>query len=329
MRHRLQSATGWTESGEVCTGICSRFVISEIDARKFTIEVVRFGDGRVNQYHPRRRAQCPPVRQIALMAFANPSMRLHVDLHDGSGPAVMLLHGFLSSRVQWLANIPGLSQFCRPVTVELWGHGRSPTPDDTALLSPEAYVEQFEQIRRALGIDRWYVVGQSFGAGLTLLYSMLCPEVVIGQAFCNSNSALERTDGRDVSARGSQIREVLHSGKPLTDLPVHPVNARRIPDHIKAAMVADSQALVPESLANSVRYTRSRLSVRDRFHTIEQPTLLINGVWEKHFQKAAAFAREALPALEVVELAGGHAINIEQPDAFNDAIRDHLQRCVD
>jgi len=126
--------------------------------------------------------------------------RLHFDLHPGAGPAVMLLHGFLSSRAQWRANLPGLGKFCRPVTVELWGHGRSPTPDDTRQMEPLAYVEQFEAIRRELGIDRWYVVGQSFGAGLTLLYSLQHPQVVFGQAFCNSNSALERTDGKGLSA---------------------------------------------------------------------------------------------------------------------------------
>ncbi len=258
---------------------------------------------------------------------ALPADRLHFDVHPGIGPPMMLLHGFLSSRAQWRANLAGLAAFCRPVTVELWGHGRSPAPADTRQMEPLAYVEQFEAIRRTLGFDRWYIVGQSFGAGLTLLYSLQHPEVVMGQAFCNSNSALERTDGTDLSARGGQIREVLLSGKPITELPVHPLNARRIPDDIKAEMVADAKSLQPQSLANSVRITRSILSVRDRFHSITQPTLLINGVWEKHFQTAVQFARQALPSLSVVDLDGGHAINIEQADAFNTAIREHLQRC--
>ena len=120
---------------------------------------------------------------------------LHYDIREGAGEPLLLLHGFLSSRAQWLANLDGLKAFCTPVTVELWGHGRSPMPDDIALLHPLAYVEQFEKIRRDIGAERWYVVGQSFGAGLTLRYALEHPDVLYGQAFCNSNSALEKAGG--------------------------------------------------------------------------------------------------------------------------------------
>ena len=62
-------------------------------------------------------------------------MKLYVEVETGgTGPYLLLVHGFLSSRAQWRPNLEGLRRFCRPVVVELWGHGRSPTPDD-----PEAY----------------------------------------------------------------------------------------------------------------------------------------------------------------------------------------------
>lgn len=253
-------------------------------------------------------------------------MKLHYDVHDGNGEPLLLLHGFLSSRAQWIANLPGLKSFCTPVTVELWGHGRSPTPTDESLLQPSAYIDQFEQIRQEIGATQWYVTGHSFGAGLTLRYALNCPNVVFGQAFCNSNSALETTDGANVSERGRKIREVLLSGQPLTDLPVHPQHAKRLPQSVKDALIEDTRDLEPESLVKSVTITRPALSVRDDFHRLTLPTLLVNGVWEKNFQPSAMFAKKALPSLTEVQLQGGHAINAERVDEFNTALKQHFRQ---
>ncbi len=62
-----------------------------------------------------------------------------------------MLHGFLSSRAQWLLNLETLSTVCRPVATEIFGHGRSPAPHTHHEYAPERYVEAFERIREALG----------------------------------------------------------------------------------------------------------------------------------------------------------------------------------
>jgi pimeloyl-ACP methyl ester carboxylesterase len=38
-------------------------------------------------------------------------------------------------------------------------------------------------------------------------------------------------------------------------------------------------------------------------------------------------AARLLPALRTVDLDGGHPINLDQPEAFNAAVRGFLQRC--
>ena len=251
------------------------------------------------------------------------STLLHYDVHEGNGDPILLLHGFLSSRGQWQANLEGMKKFATPVTVELFGHGRTPMPENPAALHPLAYVEQFEKIRHAIGAGRWYIVGQSFGAGLTLRYALEAPEVLYGQAFCNSNSALEHADGSNKTDRARTISDILLGGKALTELPIHPVNAKRLPDAVKAALIADAETLQADELVRCLKETRVHLSVREKFASLTVPTLLINGVWEKQFQRTVNFARHQLDSLEVVNLEGGHAINAEQPDAFNDAIRSH------
>ncbi len=64
----------------------------------------------------------------------------------------------------------------------------------------------------------------------------------------------------------------------------------------------------------------------DELDQLACPVLLVNGVWEKAFQPHVADARGAIADLMIVNLEGGHSINVEQPDAFNDAVVAFLSR---
>lgn len=81
---------------------------------------------------------------------------LHAVVHDGDGPHAVLLHGLLGSRSYWLDNLDALQAVCRPVVVELWGHGRSPAPADPARYEPDAYADELERLRIGLGAERWF-----------------------------------------------------------------------------------------------------------------------------------------------------------------------------
>ncbi|GIS51912.1 MAG: hypothetical protein Ct9H90mP27_4030 [Gammaproteobacteria bacterium] len=85
--------------------------------------------------------------------------------------------------------IKALSKFCTPVTAELFGHGRSPSPVDVDFYHPNQYVSEFEKIRQDLNTTSWFVCGYSLGAALTARYSCLHFDRVTGHLMTNSNSA--------------------------------------------------------------------------------------------------------------------------------------------
>ena len=58
------------------------------------------------------------------------------------------------------------------------------------------------------------------------------------------------------------------------------------------------------------------------------PTLLVCGTQEARFEPRRRFAEQTLPHLEVVEVAAGHAVNLEAADAFNQAAIAFFQRHV-
>jgi len=252
---------------------------------------------------------------------------LNYEFHQGAaGPVLLLVHGFLSSGAQWAANIEGMKAFCSPVTVDLWGHGRSPSPDDPALYTPTGYFRQFERIREALGQDRWALCGASFGAGLTLQYALAHSDRVTRQVFTNSMSDLAWTPNQD-EGREARAAAIEAGGKAgLVNMPFHPRFAKRLAPAVVEGLMADAERLDPRGIANAMRYTGHLLSAASRFGETSVPTLLINGLWERAFQKVRTDATKTLPGLEVVDLEGGHSINAEAPEAFNTALRTFLER---
>ena len=252
----------------------------------------------------------------------------HSEVHGEKGPPLLLVHGFLSSRAQWRANIKGLTSFCRPVVVELWGHGRSPAPDEPALYEVASYVAFFERLRTRLGADRWFVCGQSFGAGLTIHYALTHAGHVGGQIFTNSVSGLSAARGSN--AQRNDHASALERGGPkaIEALTFHPKHARRLPPDVRAEMLDDAKLLSPRGVANAIRYTVPHLSVVEEIGKTKVPTLLLNGIWDKAFQPLRQKAADLLPALRVVDLEGGHSINAEAPERFNEEVRLFIGTCT-
>jgi 2-succinyl-6-hydroxy-2,4-cyclohexadiene-1-carboxylate synthase len=254
---------------------------------------------------------------------------LHYEVHGERGPFLLLVHGMLSSRAQWLPNLPALGRACRPVLVELFGHGRSPTPDDPTLYAPQNYGQEFEQIRLGVGADRWLVCGQSLGAALTIRYALDYPDRVIAQIFTNSNSALAE-GGWEQGVRPfmeEQARRLEAEGRRvLAEHPLNPGRNKRLDPEVRAALLADYALHTARGIAYTGLYTVPPSSVRVRVVENRVPALLVVGEREKRFAGHRRFAEANMPLLEVVALDGGHAVNLDAADRFNEAVLDFLSR---
>lgn len=234
-----------------------------------------------------------------------------------------MVHGMLSSRNQWMRNLDALREFCRPVVVELWGHARSPSPEAVEHYLPEGYVAQFEVIREDIGAEKWFICGQSFGAGLTLRYALEHPDRVLGQVFTNSRSALADAETvatyRENATKRAQLL-IDHGRSGLEKIPVHPVHAKRMDDDVKNALLADAALHDPAGFAKTFQHTSPNLSIRERASEIDVPTLLVVGEREEAFKPSRQFAEATINNLQIAAAPGGHAVNIQSADIFNQAV---------
>ena len=95
----------------------------------------------------------------------------------GKGDPVVFVHSLAGNAAQWSEQLAAVRAARRGIALDLRGHGRSdaPGPDGYAL---EAQAGDIEAVADALGLDRFALVGHSFGAGVALAFAGAHPERV-------------------------------------------------------------------------------------------------------------------------------------------------------
>jgi haloacetate dehalogenase len=101
--------------------------------------------------------------------------------HGGSGPPLLLLHGHPQTHVMWHRIAPKLAETYTVVCADLRGYGDSskpPTTDDHTPYSKRAMARDQVEVMRALGFERFAVVGHDRGARCAYRLALDHPERV-------------------------------------------------------------------------------------------------------------------------------------------------------
>ncbi len=263
------------------------------------------------------------------MTTASAGERLHTVVYDGDGPFCLLVAGALGTRSYWADNIEALSGVCRPVIAEIWGHGRSPSPIDPSRYGVDALVDEFELLRQELGADRWFTIGQSMGAALTLHYGVAHPDRVRAQVITNSSSAFAKPEPwleRNRTTVHDLAQRVEDGGvEVLRDSWINPGRSRRIAQPTRDLLAQEFEEHDELGIAQSLRITNAQLPLGDDLARVSRPTLLTNGVDEERFQTLLHRVR-LVPDIEIVDIPANHAVNAQAPAQWNAAVVDFLQR---
>ena len=89
-------------------------------------------------------------------------------IEKGEGNPILLLHGFFYDSYLWAANIDALAEHFKVYALDLWGCGYS-TREPLDYGYP-LYADQVLLFMDKLGIQRASLVGQSMGAGTSILF---------------------------------------------------------------------------------------------------------------------------------------------------------------
>jgi pimeloyl-ACP methyl ester carboxylesterase len=247
---------------------------------------------------------------------------------SGSGPPVVLLHGVGLDQSIWAGQVRALAPDFQAITYDLLGHGRSAPVGANAGLAD--WVNQLDDVTRVLALEKFSVVGFSFGGLIAQAYaaqhSKLIDKLVL-------MSTVHDRDEAQKAGVLSRLETVKREG-PQATIPTalsrwfSPEFSRAHPE-----VMNQYETLLRGNDATSFLSAYECFAMADRelvgaLDAFERPTLVMTG--ELDTGSTPAMARKLagmIPGAECSIIAGArHMMPVEMPDEVNSVLRRFLTK---
>src|SRR3954465_10713839 len=135
--------------------------------------------------------------QGAVMPTINrDGVSIYYEVH-GSGPPLLLTHGYSSTSAMWHGQIEALSKHHKLVLWDMRGHGQSDYPADPAAYSEALTVADMAALLDAVGADKAIVGGLSLGGYMSLAFYRSHPERVRALLIIDTGPGFKKDDARE------------------------------------------------------------------------------------------------------------------------------------
>jgi 3-oxoadipate enol-lactonase len=246
---------------------------------------------------------------------------------EGSGPPLLLLHGYPFNRSMWREQVEALQGGFRVITPDLRGMGETESTAEPAGMNEMA--QDVAALLDELKIARVTLGGLSMGGYVSLAFARRFPLRVRALILADTRPQPDTDEAR--RGREEQAQKVLKEGMgAIADLilkkALAPATLSSRPE-IAARVREMIHGTKPEGAAAALRGMAARSDQTDFLASILAPTLIIVGSEDQLTPRADAelMRREIRGSrLEVIDGAA-HVSNLERPAEFNRALMDFLR----
>lgn len=247
---------------------------------------------------------------------------------SGSGPAIVLLHGYLESSEVWDGFASALASKFRVVNVDLPGSGLSDIYGDTH--SMEFMAGVIKELIDHIGLTKVFITGHSLGGYVTLAFLELFSEKLSGYCLFHSSPF---PDTPETTEKRKREIEIVKMGKKNLMYPDNvikmfaPSNLEKFAKELQRSK--DIASRIPEggiiAVLNGMMIRPSRLSIMEEGKV---PCLWILGVMDNYIPCELIQTRVNLPAnaKTVVLKKSGHLGFIEEPEKSLEAVTDFVNQ---
>jgi len=238
----------------------------------------------------------------------------------GSGPAVVLIHGYPLCRQMWRPQVEALvAAGYRVVTLDLRGFGESEASDGPYSMS--VFADDVAALLTHLGIERAVIGGMSMGGYVLLNLVERYPQRLTAAMFLVTRAAADDEPGR---MRRSSMAAEIAAGRPkiVTDAfagilfaadtaVAHP----ELVSEVKNWMTATDH----HGLAGGLLAMRDRSDYVDLLSSFDLPALVVGAEEDRAVPpEHSRVLAEKLPHARLCMIsAAGHMANLEKTENFN------------
>jgi pimeloyl-ACP methyl ester carboxylesterase len=194
----------------------------------------------------------------------------------GKGRVLVLLHGFLGSREIWTEFVKKLSKRFRVITIDLPGHGK--TPSIGYYHSMELLAQSVKAVLDQVGVRRYVIAGHSMGGYAALAFAELYPENVAGLCLFHSTSYADGEEKKKDRDRVIRLvkKEHKHYVAEVATTLFNPDNLNKIPEEVeKVRRIASSTS--KQAIINSLEGMKERKNRDMILKHADYPVLFIIG----------------------------------------------------
>jgi len=244
---------------------------------------------------------------------------------------LLLVHAFPLSADMWLPQLARVPQGWRFIAPDLRGfRGAGPAFEDAQLAGAtvDDYAEDLLALIDHLDIARLAVAGLSMGGYVAMALAARAPERLTHLVLADTRMAADTPEGR--AGRDKMKADLAAGGARVVADAMLPKLIGETTKSQQPELIDAVRSLIemnrPEGIAGGIDALKSRPGRAAALSQVRVPTLVICGREDVITPVADSEAMaQTIPGarLQVIERAG-HLSNLEQPAAFNDALRTFL-----
>lgn len=219
----------------------------------------------------------------------------------------------------WHGQISTLSKDFKLILWDMRGHGRSDYPDDPLAYSEEHTVEDIGSLLDEVsGKDSMAVVGGlSLGGYMSMAFYRMHPERCTALLIIDTGPGFKKDAARE-GWNCNAIRQAEEFERRGLDVLTELSPERARVSHSNAKGLA---------LAARGMLTQRDSRIMDSLPGIKVPSLVVVGEDDGPFLAASEYMAKKIPgARKVVVPRAGHAVNIDNPEGFERAVRPFLEK---
>ncbi|MEN8125305.1 MAG: alpha/beta fold hydrolase [Bacteroidota bacterium] len=253
----------------------------------------------------------------------------NINLHytvQGSGSAVVLLHGFLENVTMWNGIIPHLAKTNKIISIDLLGHGLTENLGYIHTMEDQAEMVKF--ILDHLNLHKYIFIGHSMGGYVALAFAEKYPENIKG--LCLMNSTAQPDDADKQLNRDRAIAAV----KKFKDTFVRLAIPNLFSEANKSIFTEEIMQITQEALKNSkqgIIAAMEGMKIRkDRtfiLKTNDFPKFMIISKQDPALEYQTLIDQTKNTAVSTHEFPDGHMSHVENKEALKDVIQDFIKTC--